>query len=304
MNESELYPYSPNFTFNGYYSFPKKVFPSVNNFGKKYYLLNNHFPPNKKINYWRHTFSQRRNITENDKNFEENEGNYNSNYLKDINRKNPYNYYNNRKAISSRINKDINDYISQYINNLDSLNKQNFMNKTNPNWKSFYNNKISEEKPSFIKSSKSRTKKEKNINEKLLYKSNKSLNPSSFNGFDQAKTNYTTYYKNSNKNLKSGNNILSNVNSVSSRINETNNGSHFFNGIKMISGVNEYFYDFNKNNNIEQKEELSIQTISDSKMLELASKYVDKEEDNTSENFQMNNILHNKKKFISKNINI
>ena len=68
----------------------------------------------------------------------------------------------------------------------------------------------------------------------------------------------------------------------------------------MVSGVKEFFYDFypgNKNSNNEQRTELlSLQSINDSKMLELASKYID-EEDDSSENYKMNNILHSRKKY-------
>ena len=69
-----------------------------------------------------------------------------------------------------------------------------------------------------------------------------------------------------------------------------------------MSGVNEYCYDIhpehnrNINNNFEQKGDLALQTLSDSKMLELAGKYIN-DDDNSSENYQMNNILHSKKKY-------
>ena len=58
----------------------------------------------------------------------------------------------------------------------------------------------------------------------------------------------------------------------------------------MISGVNEYFYDFNSNDKKNNKGELSLQSLSDSKMMELANKYII-EDDNSSENYKMNNIL-------------
>ena len=176
------------------------------------------------------------------------------------------------------------------------------MNKTNPNI-----TKKNNEKQRFLKSNRAKSKKENNqiskTSHKLLYKSNKSLNPSSLGGLELAKTNYTNTKQNSNINFRSGNNILSNVNSASSGINNTNNNSNFLNGIKMISGNNEFFYDFNPyNRNMnknEQKTELTMQSLSDSKMLELAGKYVN-EEDNSSENYQMNNILHSKKKYKSR----
>ena len=65
----------------------------------------------------------------------------------------------------------------------------------------------------------------------------------------------------------------------------------------MTSGeVNEYFYDFNNNRrgeNDEQKTTQSLQSLSDSKMLELANYYLN-EEDDSAENYQMNNVVYNK----------
>ena len=287
INESELYPFTPRFTYSEYSAFPKRIFSSVNNFGKSYYLPNNEFPFNKKFNYFNHNYTQRRNITEDNKNYEEN------------------NYYfkrhfksNNKRRISSIINKKINEKSTQYLNDFDLFRKQNnFLNKTNPN----IIKKFNEEEQSIIKLNKSKTKNQNSkISHKLLFNSEKSLNPSSNGGLDLAMTNYTNQQKNSNVNKKSGNNILSNVNSASSRINDTNNKSPFLNGVKMMSGINEFFYDFNSGNknlnNNEQKTYISIQSLSNSKLMELAGKYAN-EEDNSSENYQMNNILHSKKKY-------
>ena len=130
---------------------------------------------------------------------------------------------------------------------------------------------------------------ELNLKDKNTY-SNKSLNPSSL-GADHTKTFYTNHQGYSNYNIKSGNNI----NSISSRINEPN--THFLTGLKMISGVNECFYDINKvnNNKNTHRDELSMQSLSDSKMMELANKYLS-EDDNSTENYRMNNIVHSKKK--------
>ena len=67
----------------------------------------------------------------------------------------------------------------------------------------------------------------------------------------------------------------------------------------MTSGCNECFYDINKDNKNINKGELTMQSFSDSKMMELASKYIT-DDDNSSENYYMNNILHNKKKMKNK----
>ena len=130
---------------------------------------------------------------------------------------------------------------------------------------------------------------ELNIKGKKTY-SNKSLIPSSL-GADQTKTFYT------NHNIKSGNALVSNINSASSKMNEPT--THFLTGLKMISGCNECFYDINKDNKNINKGELTMQSLSDSKMMELASKYIT-DDDNSSENYYMNNILHNKKKMKNK----
>ena len=138
----------------------------------------------------------------------------------------------------------------------------------------------------------------RNSNKDLSKKnSNESLNPSSL-GNDYIKTYYTNKQKTSNNNLNVGN---SNINSVSPRPLDTQ--YHFLNGLKMTSGeVNEYFYDFNSKRGIkndDQKSIQSLQSLSDSKMLELANHYLS-EDDNSVENYQMNNIIYNKKKYIMK----
>jgi major membrane immunogen (membrane-anchored lipoprotein) len=92
-----------------------------------------------------------------------------------------------------------------------------------------------------------------------------------------------------------GNAFNSNVNSASDRMLDTH--YHFLNGLKMASGeVNQCFYDFNNGNkNNKNDDAQSLQSLSDSKMLELANMYL-KDEDNSVENYQMNNIIYNKKK--------
>ena len=306
MNESESCPFTPRLSFHGGFYNPNKLFPSVDNFGKKYFYYSNYkFPSYRGMNCLKRFDYNPKKIIKNYRIDEENKEYSNIYNLKDTNKRN-FNGYKNQKSlfsISSRINKNINDQISQYMNNIDLLKTHKLLNKTNPNI-----SKKSEEKQSCFKlnESKSKNKKKNNkINHKLLCYSNKSLNPSSTNGgIEFAKTNYTNPPKNSNNNFKNGNNIFSNINSASSRINDTtNNNSRYLNGIKMVSGVKEFFYDFypgNRNNNNEQRTELlSLQSINDSKMLELASKYID-EEDDSSENYKMNNILHSRKKYKNK----
>ena len=284
MNESESYPFRPKFYNNKNFPFSHRVIPSVYNFGKKYYNPNS--------NYFNGDYTERRNITKNNKN-----------YFEDDKYNNKYNMT-NKKAISSKINKDINENLFHYLTNSNMKNRPNILYKSNfSNQKKLFTDKINkidtDNKNLITSSSKSKTKtnkKSKTCTE-LFYNSNKSLNPSTLSGVEHLKTNYTNQ-QNIN-NIKSTNAILSNINSASSRINDTN--------IKMISGVNEYFYDFNsgnKKNNIihtnnNEQKDLSIQTLSVSKFMELAGKYVN-DEDNSSENYRMNNIIYSKKKYISK----
>ena len=125
--------------------------------------------------------------------------------------------------------------------------------------------------------------------------SNASLNPSSL-GLDQLKTFYTNKPKTTTTNNNAAN---SNINSASSRMLDTQ--YHFLNGLKMMSGeINEYFYDFNskrggKDKSEDQKNDESLQSLSDSKMMEIANHYLP-EEDDSIENYQMNNIIYNRKK--------
>ena len=112
-----------------------------------------------------------------------------------------------------------------------------------------------------------------------------------------------TFYTNkplgTNNNVKTGNGVSSNINSASPRMNDTN--YHFLNGLKMTSGeINEYFFDFNSNRigkdkSEDQKTEQSLQSLSDSKMLELANYYTN-DESNSVENYQMNNVVFNKRR--------
>ena len=284
MNESESYPFRPKFYNNGNFPFSQRVIPSVYNFGKKYYNPND--------NYFNGDYTERRNITESNKI-----------YFEDDKYNNKYNM-SNKKAISSKINKDINENLFHYLTNSKMKKRPNILYKSNfSNQKKLFTDKSNkiENKNKNIYTSSSKSKTKNNIKNKtsteLFYNSNKSLNPSTFDGVEHLKTNYTNQ-QNIN-NIKSTNAILSNINSASSRIYDTN--------YKMISGVNEYFYDFNsgnKRNNVintnnNEQKDLSVQTLSDSKIMELAGKYVN-EEDNSSENYRMNNIIYSKKKYISK----
>ena len=215
---------------------------------------------------------------------------------------------NNEKSydINYKRNREIDNYFNKSSNNNKNNNnlifkKDNFNYKNNKYpFKKEYgqnnnnnNNKLYNESKDYNINKKVNTKNNQNNYSKK--NSNASLNPSSL-GIEHTKTFYTNKQKTSNNNLNIGN---SNINSASSRAFDTQN--HFVKELKMASGeVNEYFYDFNsvrrgKDKNDDQKSVQSLQSLSDSKMLELANHYLS-EEDDSVENYQMNNIIFSKKK--------
>ena len=355
--ESNLYPFSPKVNINKNFFFSPLNKRNNTSFMKTFYS-EDRAPMNQKLNFFRKSYHNGRNMNEDSYFSEEN---YKNNYnLSENEKNNNMNnmYPNRRRNALYKVNKDINNQIVTYLNNFDNnrgkffpnnklfnyINNNKDFNKIKENKKKlifdndslfsfndekrpFYNNQSQNffkrnykneisfqnktERLSFIENKKSKNKNRKNkiiygeannylnnldkrnksnniqkeydIKNKHTY-SNKSLNPSSL-GTEQAKTFYTN-------NLKSGN-----INSFSNRVKTPK--THFFKDIKMISGVNEYFYDFNSNDKKNNKGELSLQSLSDSKMMELANKYII-EDDNSSENYKMNNIIHNKKKYRNK----
>ena len=220
----------------------------------------------------------------------------------------PENYNNNLYNVKYKNNGELENYFNKKNNNnkyntnlklnnerLNFKKNQNNNKNNNKNNKSIlqYNNKNNQN------DEEDKISKFSNNNKDLSKKnSNTSLNPSSY-GIDHMKTYYTNKPKTSNNNI---NIATSNVNSTSSRMLDTQ--YHFLNGLKMKSGeVNEYFYDFNsgrkgnkdKDKNDDQRSVQSLQSLSDSKMMELANHYLS-EEDNSEENYQMNNIIYHRKK--------
>jgi hypothetical protein len=166
MNESESYPFSPKFAHSGYFAYPGRVMPSLNNFGKKYYS-NSEFRNiyNQKLNYSSkiQDYNKRKNITDYDKIFEEKKYCYNSlnNLKKGVIQRYPRN---NRKTLSSRLSNDFNDQISHYLSNLDLGKKQNILYKNIANKKDLFNNNFNSERKNLIKSqNKSKEKIEKNF---------------------------------------------------------------------------------------------------------------------------------------------
>ena len=220
---------------------------------------------------------------------------------------------NNENSYDITRNKEVDNYINKRINqkknnnnNKDSFSfKKNQINKKPIIFNNEYsqnnndknNNKLYNESKDYFYSFNQENNNKNNNKDYSKKNSNASLNPSSL-GNEYTKTFYTNKQKTSNNNLNIGG---SNINSASSRAMDTQ--YHFLNGLKMASGeVNEYFYDFNskrRDKNDDQKSVQSLQSLSDSKILELANHYLP-EEDDSVENYQMNNIIYNKKKFIIK----
>ena len=335
-NQSKLYPFSPrnnkrNLVTFSHSTIKKNLEPSNNtNFSKTYYFSES-IPLNKKF---RNIFNKNvkngrnssldseyyflNNYSENDKSNDMLFKNYKNKMNNPIDLKHSfYKFPYQRNINSSRMNQDINkqmiefikdnknDYLNKNINSIFNKNKKSLMsmnkegkidnlfNKSNRREMSLKKEadllnliyKGNSNSPiRFINNNKNNIKnRNKGNKEKKAYSSNKSLNPSSV-GIDQTKTFYT------NNNIKSNNTLKYNN---SSSIPNT----HYLLGLKVSSGFNECFYDINKENKIKNnKNELSMQSLSDSKMMELASKYIT-EEDNSSENYYMNNIIHNKKKY-------
>ena len=254
----------------------EKINPKNNNYINSNYLnynreLNKNKIKNSKYSFNRESFSNNNN--------HKRENLFNKKNKREINNKNQ----------NGRFNSFIKDIKPKSLFKINNENKNVFKNKNkinNNNNKLKYNNSQNHLN--------SKSKKSNNIKEnnkvKNIY-SNKSLNPSSLT-FD------SNNRRNSKNNIKSTNALLSNLNSTSSRNNEINN--HFLKDLKIISGINECFYDFNKDYNKKKySDELSLQSLSDSKMMELANKYAN-EDDNSSENYRMNNIVHSKKKYKNK----
>jgi len=192
------------------------------------------------------------------------------------------NYFNKQSG-----KKSINLIKNNKNNTKKNARNNNLKNKDENNKKIF-----NDSKDYFYSFSKEYNKNDIKNNNNSKKNSNASLNPSSLG----AKTFYTNRPTTTNNNLNTGNGVLSNINSASSRMLDTH--KHFLNGIRMTSGeVNEYFYDFNNNRkdkSDDEKTTQSLQSLSDSKMLELANYYI-KDEDDSIENYQMNNIVYNKR---------
>ena len=167
-NESELYPFSPRIDKNIFITFsPKNVNrnnkePFFNNYGRTFYN-NDKVPYNQKINYFFNPYNKngRNRINDNEYFNRNNKNNYfnnfsendkNNNYMQydffrnkkenPINLKeSSYRFPGNRKNIYSKLNKNINNQISEYLNNFEDAKMKNIIpknNNLNSNYSNFY----------------------------------------------------------------------------------------------------------------------------------------------------------------------
>jgi hypothetical protein len=305
-NNSNLYGYQNDYFNNNKYK--KDNLPNRNNLNRTDYRF--HTPNHKNRNGIKNKsiysntddqinsqiFQYLNNFRKNNRNLNNNSKKINNNYMKTTPRRRIKS--NIKLNLGNKFNID-GHKISPLINNTESPYNSKIDNYFNKNGKKIKNSRINERLNEYnklknkydIKYSNLKDKKEKN-NNKSKQNSNASLNPSSVG----MKTFYTNKPITTNNNIGTG--VGSNINSASSR--KLDHQNHFINGLRMTSGeVNEYFYDFNKKDsndkNDDQKTTQSLQSLSDSKMLELANYYINEEDDST-ENYQMNNVVYNKKK--------
>lgn len=283
LNKTDYGFYNPkkkhkNITLNNFDNINSKISEYLNNFNNN----------NRRIN------NNRKSSNKYDNNKNNNESIYTSYFRKSNKMDNFYNNKSNNKN-NKRLNYSTNPKNTD--NNSTKNNINNYFNRDDKSNKKIFS-KSKEYFYTFNKENKNKNKNQanKNMNMNMSQKnSNISLNPSSL-GVDQLKT----YYTNKPNNINIGNGLTSNVNSASERMMDTQ--YHFLNGLKMASGeVNEYFYDFNtKKSKLDKNDDiLSLQSLNDSKMMELANRYLSEEEDST-EKYQMNNIIYSKKKYTNK----
>ena len=130
--------------------------------------------------------------------------------------------------------------------------------------------------------------------------SNNSNSQSNNPGLNHISTNYTgghSYYSSNRDNQKQINNINNNNNNKNN-INNYNNNKRSPTPLEVSPVfVNEYFRDSIGKKSSNNSNKVSLQSLSDSKMLELAGHYGIGGDDSSSDTFQMNSIVHSKKKF-------
>ena len=245
--------------------------------------------------------------------------NYNSNNNKNNSKNNILEMNTERKPIKkySIFNNNKLNYDDKNINkSRDYLfpNKQN--NNEAPYNKILFNKGlISSSNFSLINTSKIKipiNKEIKKINKStsMINNSNNSNTQSNNAGLNHISTNYSvgpgghSYYssnRDSQKKIINNNNKNKNDNNKKNKNNKNQINSKAPIPLQISAGiVDEYFRDSigkkSSNNSNNSSNRISLQSLSDSKMMELAGNYKLGEE-SSSDNYQMNNVIHNKKQF-------
>ena len=246
--------------------------------------------------------------------------NYNSNNNKNSNKKNILDMNTERKPIKkySIFNNNNLKYDDKNINkSRDYLfpNKQN--NNEAPYNKILFNkglissSNFSLINPSKIKIPINNNIKKINKSTSMINNSNNSNTQSNNAGLNHVSTNYSvgpgghSYYS-SNRDSQKKNNYNDNSKNNNDNNKKNKNNKNQINSkapipLQISAGiVDEYFRDSigkrSSNNSNNSSNRISLQSLSDSKMMELAGNYKLGEE-SSSDNYQMNNVIHNKKQF-------
>ena len=270
----------------------------------------------------------------NNKNKENKDNNLNNNYYSNKNKNNNNKNSNKNNIIEMNTERKPIKKYSIFSNNLGyddkNINKSRdylFPNKQNNN-EAPYNkilfNKglISSSNFSLVNNSKIKIPVNKEIKDikkidkstSMINNSNNSNTQSNNAGLNHVSTNYSvgpgghSYYSSNRDSQKKNNNNDNNKNKTDSNNNTKNkNNKNQINSkppipLQISAGiVDEYFRDSigkkSSNNSNNSSNRISLQSLSDSKMMELAGNYKLGGEESSSDNYQMNNVIHNKKQF-------
>ena len=189
---------------------------------------------------------------------------------------------------SFNISEEVNSSIQNYYKN---QNKNNNLSNTNNQSSKSIINKSNNNQISISNYSNINSNKLKNLD--YTENNNKNKNNNSSRSNNLSSTNYS-------------NNIL-NKNSTQSflNVNDHNYKNFIINNMKLTKEIDECFNDsYDINNNTKRKindnnflNKITLQSINDSKIYEMAGYYLSEESNNTVENFEKSSVIYNKKKF-------
>ena len=319
-NKSSNLNQNDNYEFNPFNSRKKIQYKNINREILNH-LYENNFMNNHNLRKKDFRFNNNKNKDNNINNNYHSNYNYNSNNNKKSNKKNILGMNTERKPIKkySIFNNNNLNYDDKNINkSRDYLfpNKQND-NEAPYNKILFNKGLISSSNFSLINNQKIKIPINKDIKKiekstSMVNNSNNSNTQSNNAGLNHVSTNYSvgpgghSYYS-SNRDSQIKNNNDKNKNKTDNSINKKNkNNKNQINSkapipLQISAGiVDEYFRDSigkkSSNNSNNSSNRISLQSLSDSKMMELAGNYKLGEE-SSSDNYQMNNVIHNKKQF-------